>query len=289
MEVKAENGTITLKKVVQDVLQFTGMFRPDAMLPTRQAAQAKRVLSSLQQNQPIQLSSGATAVSNPVTNTFGSIKPTDKGSEVAFSTKRGLSRPKGPQSQVQQLGVRATVNQVVDQIPTARNNPDNLDARYTFEAIQDEKDIIKNMKQGKAPGSANQRAIAYERMTKGAFKAYPKADVNELDLPEWRGYGERIDQTRWQPRDASGRYGKYVNFDPTEPVKRLGKIAAQFGAVKYVPQIGKVVQAIQTVDDLAEAAFGVRPSQKIVEEQQKQVSKTVSKRPDYNLGPILPF
>ena len=32
-----------------------------------------------------------------------------------------------------------------------------------------------------------------------------------------------------------------------------------------------------------------RPSQKIVEEQQKQVSKTVEKRPDYNFGPILPF
>ena len=287
MEVKAENGTITLKKVVQDVLQFTGMFRPDAMLPTRQAAQAKRVLSSLQQNQPIQTSLG-TGVYNPVTKTLGSLKQTDKGSEVSFSTKEGLSRPKEPQSKVQQLGVKATVNQIVDQIPTARNNPDNLDARYTFTAIQDEKDIIRNMERGKFPGSNNQRAIAYDRMTKGAFKAYPKYTEGH-NLPEWIGYGERIDQTRWQPRDASGRYGKYVNFDTTEPVKQLGKIAAQFGAVKFVPQIGKVVQALQTVDDLAEAAFGVRPSQKIVEEQQKQVSKTVSKRPDYNFGPILPF
>lgn len=286
MEVKAENGTIKLTKAVEDALLMTGIIRPDAMLPTPEAVQAKKVLKSLQQKQPLDTGKGI-AVKNPVTGVFGYLKPSDKGLDVGFTTKGGFERPKGPQSRVQQLGVKATVNQLVDQIPTARNNPENLDARYTFEAIQDAKDLERDIKREKPLGSTNQRATAYDRMTKGAFKAYPKPA--DGPLPRWIGYGERIDQTRWQPRDAKGKYGKYVNFDPTEPVKQLGKIAAQMGAVRFVPQIGKVVQAISTVDDLAEAAFGVRPSQKIVEEQQKQISKTVEKRPDYNLGSILPF
>lgn len=286
MEPKAENGVIRLNKTVEDALLFTGILRPDSILPTPEAAQARGVLSSLQQNQPIQTQYG-TGVYNPVTKTFGNLKPTDKGLEVSFTTKGGLQRPKGPTSRVQQLGVKATVNQIVDQIPAARNNPDNLDTRYTFNAVQDVKDLQRDALRGKPLGSGNQRATAYERMTKGAFKAYPKNTGGTL--PEWIGYGDRIDQTRWQPRDPKGRYGKYVTFDPTEPVKQLGKIAAQMGVVRFIPQIGKVVQAISTVDDLVEAAFGVRPTQKIVEEQQKQVSKTVSKRPDYNLGPILPF
>lgn len=286
MEPKAENGVIRLNKSVEDALLFTGILRPDSKLPTPEAAQARGVLSSLQQNQPIQTQYG-TGVYNPVTKTFGNLKPTDKGLEVSFSTKEGLQRPKGPTSKVQQLGVKATVNQIVDQIPAARNNPDNLDTRYTFTAVQDEKDLQRDALRGKPVGSGNQRATAYDRMTKGAFKAYPKDTGGTL--PEWTGYGDRIDQTRWQPRDAVGRYGKYVNFDPTEPVKQLGKLAAQFGVVRYVPQIGKVVQAIDTVDTFVETFTGVRPTQKIVEEQQKQVSKTVEKRPDYNFGPILPF
>lgn len=283
MEVKAENGTIRLNKAVQDALLFTGILRPDAKLPTPEAAQAKRVLQSLQDYPPLKIDKGQTAVSNPVTNTFGLLQPSQKGSDVSFNTNESLERPGKPRTMVERLGVRATINQTVDQIPTARNNPNKLDARYTFSPIQDMKDVNKALDRGLDIRDVNQRATAYDRMTKGAFKAYPDW------RGDWAGYGERIDQTRWQPRDAAGRYGKYVNFDPTEPVKQLGKIAAQFGVVKFVPQIGKVVQALQTVDDLAKAAFGVRPSQKIVEEQQKQVSKTVSKRPDYNLGPILPF
>lgn len=288
MEPKAENGVIRLNKSVEDALLFTGILRPDVRLPTAEAAQASKVLSSLQDNPPLQTQYG-TGVYNPVTKTFGNLKPTDKGSEVSFFTNGKLERPKGPTSRVQQLGVKATVNQLVDQIPTARNNPNNLDARYTFNAILDEKDIRKNIEIGRYPGQGNQRATAYDKMTKGAFKAYPRYTDGSASLPEWIGYGERIDQTRWQPRDPKGRYGKYVNFDPTEPVKRLGKLAAQFGVVRYVPQIGKVVQAIDTVDTFVETFTGVRPSQKIVEEQQKQVSKTVDKRPDYNFGPILPF
>jgi len=283
MEPKAENGVIRLNKSVEDALLFTGILRPDSKLPTPEAAQANRVLQSLQDYPPLKVKKGhVTAVSNPVTKTFGMLEQTDKGSSVSFNTEGDLDRPTKPRTRVERLGTRATINQTVDQIPTARNNPNNLDARYTFTAIQDERDILRSIERDKLPGGVNQRATAYDRMTKGAFKAYPNDG-------RWIGYGERIDQTRWQPRDAVGRYGKYVNFDPTEPVRQLGKLAAQFGVVKFVPQIGKVLQAIDTVDTFVETFTGVRPTQKIAEEQQKQVSKTVEKRPDYNFGPILPF
>ena len=58
-------------------------------------------------------------------------------------------------------------------------------------------------------------------MTNGAFAGFPDKFGDHV------GYGERITQDTWQPRDAKRRYAKYVKFDTHQPVRRLGAISME--------------------------------------------------------------
>jgi len=201
----------------------------NSSVATPQAREAQKILKSLQvytpKNSP---NSYNITIRNPVTGYRGSIMYGGGKSPgvVSFQNlETGFDRPqelgKAPLTKIQKLGTQATINQLINEIPTARGNQSERPATYRFEAIKDEKDYDKLYRSSKFGNPGSQRANLYRRMTKGAFSAY------ENKVGDFKGYGERIDETRWQPRGPGGKFGKYVNFDTTDVVKRIGKFAQE--------------------------------------------------------------
>ena len=129
-------------------------------MPTPEARQALKILQSLRDFQPQQLSGKGVGIKNPVTRTLGSITPDYTGNQVSFQdldTK--FARTKG--SKMDNLGKQATINQLLNTIPTraerkAANSP-YIDSRYTFAPLRDSKDMRKEARTGKP---TNQRASA---------------------------------------------------------------------------------------------------------------------------------
>ena len=234
---------------------------PTAPMPTAEARQALKILQSLQDYQPQKLRGHRIGIKNPVTRTMGSFIPTDKGNAVSFQdldTK--FDRTKG--SKMDALGKQATVNQLINEIPTRpeRKASSNryIDSRYTFEPLQDTKDMRKQARTGKR---TNQRASAYKRFTKGAFTAYPRYPNDRFD-PDYVGYGERIGETTWQPRDAKRRFGKHVQFDTTDVVRQLGEIGARRAVMRgFARDLGPVAEAAMLADEFLENLLGTAPSQ----------------------------
>lgn len=231
---------------------------------TPDAKEALRILNSLQKNQPQTTRDGRVGIKNPTTRIFAGLTPTAKGNEVMFSNlDTNMKRNPVPAKGVKLLGIRATINQLIDQIPTARNAPPGQSkaaSTYSFSPIKDLEDVKKSVRRDK---DVNQRASAYKRFTKGAFQAFPDATGEQV------GYGERIDQTTFQPRDAKRRFGKYVNFDPTDVVRQLGTAAGRRAVAKTVggvdKRLGMAIDGALMLDDFAAYLTGKSVSDRLGE------------------------
>ena len=243
---------------------------PTAGKPTPDAKEALRILDSLQRNVPRSDVRGGLVNVNPVTRIATKLDPGTKGNSIAFQNMDSIyDRPTKPTSKIQQLGIRATVNQMVDEIPTARGDK-KLDSRYTFEPIDDS---LLDSRFKDEPGKPNARAKAYDRFTKGAFKSFTDKDGFQV------GYGNRISEDTWQPRTTGGKYGKYVKFDTTDVVRRLGKAAAG-RSLGYVPIMGPYMQALMTGDQLIEGLTGTSPYKSFVEYMKERFAKEDPKKPE---------
>lgn len=211
------------------------------------SARAKQILRSLQTYQPKITPAGQIKLNNPVTGVNSTIPIKNNKYEVSFSTREGLRRPKTPNSKIDQLGIRATVGQALDQIPPARGNTTGRPSSYSFFPIADSGDV-----------RTNQRALAYRYYTNGAFSSYPDKGWGE-GVPDYKGYGERIKSDTWQPRNAQGRFGRYAKFDPTDAVKRLGTYAASSIALRRLAGANPYVQGGITANDIIAHYTGVNP------------------------------
>lgn len=243
---------------------------PTVGKPTPDAREALRILDSLQRNVPKSDVRGGLVNVNPVTRIATKLDPGTKGNSIAFQNMDSIyNRPTKLSSKIMQLGIRATVNQMVDEIPTARGDK-RLDSRYTFEPLDD--DLIDSRFKNE-PGKPNARAKAYDRFTKGAFKSFTDKDGFQV------GYGNRISEDTWQPRTTGGKYGKYVKFDTTDVVRRLGKAAAgrSLGAV---PVMGPYMQSLMIGDQLIEGLTGTSPYKSFVEYTKQQFAKEDPKKPE---------
>lgn len=242
------------------------------------SARAKKILDSLQKYKP-RTSAKGTTLRNPVTGVNVTIgrRGFDRSNTVIFDSKGGFRRPSKANSQTDLLGIRATINQAINEIPTRKGAKETGGLnQYKFEPISDRRD---------KPGR-NQRASAYRRATRGAFDAQPRKDG------DWRGSGQRIDQDTWQPRDAKGRYKKYVKFNPVTQDNILKRLGEQTGKRIVSQALGRVhpyIQGAMIFDDMLESITGVRPSQIITEGFTDTISDTLKEQPDINLGPIMPF
>jgi len=244
------------------LLQRLGNAGPES---TPDAKESLRILNSLQQNQPQTTRDGRIGIRNPTTRIFAGLNPTGKGNEIFFKDlDRNMQRNPKPAKGVKLLGIRATINQLIDQIPTARNAPSGQSktaSMYSFSPIQDLDDVRKGYRRDKGP--VNQRASAYKRFTKGAFEAFPDKDG------DFFGMGERIDQTKFQPRDKNRRFSKYVNFDPTDVVRQLGDVAARRAVAKTIggidKRIGVALEGALMLDDFTAYLTGKSVSKRLGE------------------------
>ena len=197
----------------------------DPKVSTKDAVEAQRILKSIKDTKPkLNYNSTALQFQNPELNTNVSLGKTSKGAtDISFMTESGFDRPDKPNTKAQQLGIRAAINQAIDEIPMAgRNNKKNSKSYYTFQAISDDGDLKK--KGGKSFGTAdNQRSKLYRRFSKGAMNAID----NKTSGLDPKGYGQRIGDSTFQPRMKGGRLGKYVEWNLAEPVTSLNNIARQ--------------------------------------------------------------
>lgn len=233
--------------------------QPVGSMPTDEARQALKILQSLQDNQPQNARGRRKVIKNPVTRTQGSMIPTSSGYTIQFRDMDTMYDRPAYQSKVDTLGTQATVNQLINEIPTREERKrigTRVESRYTFSPLQDARDRIKEELTGKP---TNQRASAYKRATKGAFTAYPQV-VDDADTMV--GYGERIGETTWQPRDAKRRFGKHVEFDTTDVVKQLGKIGARRAVARGLARdLGPVAEGAMLADEFLEVLLGTAPSE----------------------------
>ena len=239
---------------------------------------AREILDSLRKYQPRFSPSGA-YLKNPVTGIAATAtRYNPKANTVVFdSTKTGFLRPKTPNSALDQLGIRATINQLINELPTREKAKQNrITNQYEFAPLQDAGE--------KAEG--NQRASAYRRATRGAFDAQPRKDG------QWRGVGSRIDQDTWQPRNAKGQFGKYVKFNPVTQdniLPRIAKQATRMATKRALGAINPVAQGLMTADDLIEGVTGFSPTELTIKGSQKTLEDMYNENPEANIGPILPF
>ena len=247
-----------------------GLMRPPAQLPTRNALEARGILRSLQIHQPVKLPSGAVYIRNPVTNIQGSMAPTQQGNGVVFQSNDSFDRPTTPNSNIQRLGKNATINQLIDELPTTRDKTKGVDNRYYFEPIQDNLDLEREARTGKP---SNSRNSLYRRNTNGAFNANLNKDGS------WMGHGTRKGETTWQPRVSGGKFGKHVQFNPTDVIRELGRFAIKNGAVRYIPQVGPALQTMMTVDSTIEGITGRSPMQEFMSLAEESIKDQSIPRP----------
>ena len=245
------------------------LMRPPDQMPTRDAIEANRILESLRINQPKNIG-GTLSIRNPVTNIQGHMIPGPQGREVSFTSNGSFSRPNVPNTKLQTLGSNATVNQLINELPTSRNKATGVDNRYTFSPLEDIKDFKRSLRTGKR---SNSRNTAYKRSTNGAFNAHTKKDG------EMVGHGTRKGETTWQPRNAGGKFGKHVQFDPTDPVKRLGKFAIEKGAARFIPVVGQYIQAAMTADSVFEGITGKSVIKEFIPQAKRSIKDQSIPRP----------
>lgn len=245
------------------------LMRPPDQMPTRDAIEANRILESLRINQPKNIN-GSISIRNPVTNIQGNMIPTSQGREVSFTSNGSFERPSVPNTKLQTLGSKATVNQLINELPTTRDKATGVDNRYRFTPLDDEKDLQRALKTGKRTNSRN---TAYRRNTNGAFNAHVNQDG------EMVGHGTRKGETTWQPRAAGGKFGKHVQFDPTDPVRRLGQFAIEKGAVRFIPVVGKYIQGVMTADSIFEGITGKSAIEEFMPQAERSIKDQSIPRP----------
>jgi hypothetical protein len=245
------------------------LMRPPDQMPTPDAVEANRILESLRINQPKNIN-GTISIRNPVTNIQGNMFPTPQGREVSFTSNGRYSRPSVPNTKLQTLGSNATVNQLINELPTTRNKATGVDNRYTFTPLDDAKDLKRALKTGKRTNSRN---TAYKRNTNGAFNAHVRKDGEII------GHGTRKGETTWQPRNAGGKFGKHVQFDPTDVVKKIGKFAIEKGSVHFIPKVGPALQTMMTVDSTVEGITGKSPIKEFMSIAEKSIKDQSIPRP----------
>jgi hypothetical protein len=217
-------------------------------VPDKTAKEALKILKSLQENTSTLDNKGRTSLKNPVTKTevgmtnYGSGR--GGGNNIDFSRNGSFARPAQVNTPTQQLGVQATINQLLSEIPIKGAG----DSRYEASPVTDSKDFAKRLDGYKGE---NQRAKAYRRMTKGAFTLPPDNTMMR---------GNRLGESKWQPRGEKSRYAKAVNYDLTEVLKRLGIKGAQRTAVRMIPGIGQALSAYMTGEDMFKAVTGKSPT-----------------------------
>lgn len=236
-------------------------------VPDKTAKEALKILESLQQNTSTTDNSGRTSLKNPVTKTevgmtnYGSGR--GGGNNIDFSRNDGFARPAKPNTPLQQLGVQATINQLLSEIPIKGTG----DSRYEAQPISDSKDFAKSLDGYKGE---NQRAKAYRRMTKGAFTLPPDNAMMR---------GNRLGESKWQPRGEKSRYAKAVNYDLTEVLKRLGIKGAQRKAVSMIPGIGPYLQTYMTAEDMFKAITGKSPTGEFIDQAKRTIKDQTIPRP----------
>jgi hypothetical protein len=228
------------------------LMRPPDKFPTPNAQEARKILKSLQIYQPVKVPSGSLLIRNRVTNLQGSMVPTSQGNSVQFTSNDSYDRPAKPNTRIQQLGKNATVNQLINELPTIRDKSKGIDNRATFNPIKDDRDFEREARTGKP---SNSRNSLYRRNTNGAFNAHPRKGMDG----DYKGHVTRKGDTTWQPRAAGGKFGKHVQFNPTDVVRELGKVAIERGAIRFIPQVGPALQQIMTVDSTIEGFTGKSP------------------------------
>jgi hypothetical protein len=237
--------------------------------PTPNARQAQRILNSLQANPAkINPTGGHIRIENPVTGVNFNAQNRRGTYDVGFSTRTGLNRPDIPLRPVEQLGVKATIYQGLDSIPYARGNKTGRPSTYQFEPITDEYN-----RENRRP--TNQRGLAYKRLTRGAFTSHPHPKGFLTDV----GYGERITQDKWQPRDAKGRFGKYVQFNPVTQGNVLGRLGS-YAAQRLAPRaMNPGIGVIMTSEDILMGLFGTNLQQLTKEATEKGLKEGTVQRP----------
>lgn len=236
-------------------------------VPDKTAKEALKILKSLQKNTSTLDNEGRTSLKNPVTKTevgmtnYGAGR--GGGNNIEFTRGNSFTRPAKPNTPVQQLGVQATINQLLSEIPIKGKG----DSRYEAQPVTDSKDFAKRLDGYKGE---NQRAKAYRRMTKGAFT---------LPSDNTMMRGNRLGESKWQPRGEKSRYAKAVNYDLTEVLKRLGIKGAQRTALQKIPGIGKYLQTYMTAEDMFKAITGKSPTGEFVNQAQRTVKDQSIPRP----------
>ena len=259
-------------------------------MPTAEARQAIEMLKSLYSN-PAKVYSedGLIRVRNPVTGIQASAMSTmDDKTDIQFKTKDTYyERPGSPRSRVQLAGIEATMGQLLDAIPSTREQVGNLGAvssQLVFEAVTDEKDRNRSRLRGKP---VNQRASAYKKFTGGAFQAYPpKGKHVGLD---WPAYTEKIGPTTWQPKDSKGRFMKYVEWDPKSSLNNLKRLAQGTKLVPGAGRFAQVLDGVMTVDSIVEGVTGVSPTKEVMKGTVETLADMYRTKPTTNIGPILPY
>jgi len=239
-----------------------------AQMPIKEAKEALRILNSLQTNTSKTRGSSKTIV-NPVTNTKVSMNQSSSlrgGNDVSFTTASGYERPGGkPNSPTKLQGIQATLNQMLSEIPIKGSTGDS---RYTATPIFDEKDLDRSLS-GRG-SNEGQRAKAYRRMTKGAFTLPPDNDTMR---------GNRLGESKWQPRGVKSRYAKAVHYDLTDVLKQLGIKGATRAAVRSIPAVGQYLSAYMTAEDTIKGLTGKSPTGESIKFAQKSIKDQSMPRP----------
>ena len=254
---------LTIKERAALLMGLMSKSTPTQM-PAKDAKEALRILSSLQTNTSKTRGSSKT-IKNPVTNTkvVMSQNPNARGgNDVSFTTGSGYERPGKPNSPTKLQGIQATLNQMLSEIPIKGSTGDS---RYTASPIYDDKDILSGRN-----SHENQRAKAYRRMTKGAFSLPPDNDTMR---------GNRLGESRWQPRGAKSRYAKAVHYDLTDVIKQLGIKGATSAAVKSIPVVGKYLQAYMTAEDMIKGVTGKSPTGEFINQAKRSIKDQSIPRP----------
>ena len=187
-------------------------------LPTKEAAEARRILQSIKDTKALKSPYGADYYNTVLDTRVELNRSKPHGTtDIAFKTDGGYERPDVPNTRVRRLGINAQLNRAIDDLPTARDGT-GRSAYYEATPMTDQKDY---KKMSKTRSMDNQRAKLYRRVSKGAMDAVPDKYGN-LSIQ-----GERISDDTFQPRGEKGRLKKHVKWNLAEPVKRLDKIGQQ--------------------------------------------------------------
>ena len=257
---------------------------------TAEARQAIEMLQSLYRNPPKTYSEdGLIRVRNPVTGIQADAFSTmDDKTDIQFKTKDTYyDRPGSPRSRVELAGIEATMGQLLDAIPSTREQvgkPGAVSSQLVFEAVTDEKDRNRSSLRGRP---VNQRASAYRKFTGGALQAYPPKQ-GHVGL-DWPGYTEKIGPTTWQPKDSKGRFMKYVQWDPTSSLNNLKRLAQSTRLIPGASQFATILDGVMTADSIVEGVTGVSPTKEVMKGTVETLADMYRTKPTTNIGPILPY